>query len=106
MRVKASTCADMLPVTYQSQLGELAYPSKEAYIAGQFQTPPLPVVETLATFHTCDKINWRWEASGIGSNAYGVKGIIEFDVNPETVQIDAVYSEFNTAAFEALLGAS
>ena len=35
---------------------------------------------------------------------YEVKGIIEFDVNPETVQIDAVYSEFNTAAFEAVLG--
>lgn len=62
------------------------------------------MVETLATFHTCDKIGWRWKASGIGSNQYGVKGIIEFDVNPVTVQIDAVYSEFNTAAFEALLG--
>lgn len=59
---------------------------------------------TLSTFHTCDKISWRWNASGIGSNLYEVKGIIEFDVNPETVQIDAVYSEFNTAAFEAVLG--
>ncbi|KAK7733974.1 hypothetical protein SLS53_007969 [Cytospora paraplurivora] len=98
--------SDSILTLSQRPLGELAYPSKEAYIASQFQTPPLPVVETLATFHTCDKINWRWNASGIGSNAYGVKGIIEFDVNPETVQIDAVYSEFNTAAFEALLGGS
>lgn len=67
-------------------------------------TPPLPVVQTLAVFATCDKISWRWNASGIGSNQYEIKGIINFDANPATTQIDAVYSEFNTAAFEADLG--
>lgn len=88
----------------QKQLGQLAYPSREAYIGSQSVTPPLPVVETLATFHTCDKISWRWNASGIGSGQYEVKGIIVFEVDPQAVQIDAVYSEFNTAAFEAVLG--
>lgn len=96
--------SDSILTLSQRPLGELAYPSREAYINSQSLTPPLPVVKTLATFHTCDKISWRWNASGIGSDQYEVKGIIEFDVNPETVQIDAVYSEFNTAAFEAVLG--
>ncbi|KUI70074.1 hypothetical protein VM1G_06552 [Cytospora mali] len=96
--------SDSILTLSQRPLGGLAYPSKQAYIASQSQTPPLPVVKTLATFHSCDKISWRWNASGIGNDEYEVKGIIEFDVNPTTVQIDAVYSEFNTAAFEAVLG--
>lgn len=86
------------------QLGQPAYPSKQAYIDSQAQTPPLPVVETLGVFNTCDKISWRWRATGIGSNQFEINGIINFDVNPETVQIDTVYSEFNTAAFQADLG--
>lgn len=60
---------------------------------------------TLDTFATCDQIAWRWVASGIGSNASEVRGIITFDVNAGALQIDTVYSEFNTAAFEADLGA-
>lgn len=55
-------------------------------------------------FNTCDKISWRWRATGIGSNQFEINGIINFDVNAQTVQIDTVYSEFNTAAFEADLG--
>lgn len=86
------------------QLGQPAYPSKQAYIDGQFQTPPLPVVETLGVFSNCDKISWRWRATGIGSNQFEINGIINFETNPETVQIDTVYSEFNTAAFQADLG--
>lgn len=86
------------------QLGQPAYPSKQAYIDSQAQTPPLPVVETLGVFSTCDKISWRWRASGIGSNQFEINGIINFEVNPDTVQIDTVYSEFNTAAFQADLG--
>lgn len=89
----------------QRQLGQPAYPSKEVYIATQFQTPPLPVVQTLGVFATCNQVSWRWNASGIGSNKFEIKGIIAFDVNPASVQIDTVYSEFNTAAFEADLGA-
>lgn len=59
---------------------------------------------TLGVFATCDKISWRWNASGIGSDAFEIKGIIAFDVDPGKVQIETVYSEFNTAAFEADLG--
>ncbi|KAF3761879.1 hypothetical protein M406DRAFT_333924 [Cryphonectria parasitica EP155] len=87
-------------------LGQPAYPSKEVYIATQFQTPPLPVVQTLDVFATCDRISWRWNASGIGSNQYEIKGIIVLDVDVEEVQITAVYSEFNTAAFETDLGSA
>lgn len=87
------------------QLGQPAYPSKAVYIATQFQTPPLPVVQTLGVFATCDQISWRWNASGIGSNKYEIKGIITFDVDAQAGQINTVYSEFNTAAFKADLGA-
>lgn len=94
----------MLTDTDFLQFGQPAYPSKQAYIDSQFQTPPLPVVNTLGVFYTCDKISWRWQATGIGSNQFEINGIINFETNPETVQIDTVYSEFNTAAFEADLG--
>lgn len=94
--------AHLLPI---KQLGQPAYPSKAVYIATQFQTPPLPVVQTLGVFATCDQISWRWNASGIGSDKYEIKGIITFDVDAEAGQIETVYSEFNTAAFEADLGA-
>ncbi|KAG9768134.1 hypothetical protein ABEF95_012523 [Exophiala dermatitidis] len=96
--------SDSINTLSQRPLGQLAYPSKEAFIASQFVTPPLPVVETLATFHNCDSISWRWNASGIGSNQYEIKGLINFDVNVTTLQINGVYSEFNTAAFQADLG--
>ncbi|CAN8098018.1 unnamed protein product [Discula destructiva] len=82
-------------------LGQPAYASKDVFIATQFQTPPLPVVETLGVFADCDHISWRWNASGIGSNAFSVNGIIVLDVDVENLQITTVYSEFNTAAFEA-----
>lgn len=74
------------------------------YIATQFQTPPLPVVQTLGVFATCDQISWRWNASGIGSDQFEIKGMIVLEADPEEVQIKTIYSEFNTAAFEADLG--
>lgn len=61
-------------------------------------------MQTLGVFATCDQISWRWLARGIGSDAFEIKGIIAFDVDAVAVQIDTVYSEFNTAAFEADLG--
>lgn len=36
-----------------------------------------------------------------GTRKDEIKGLITFDVNPDTLQIDAVYSEFNTIAFQA-----
>lgn len=85
-------------------LGINAYPSKQAFIAGQAQTPAIPVLQTLGSFYTCNQIAWRWNGSSIGSNKYWVKGIITMDVNAATNQIDAVYSEFNTAAWLADIG--
>lgn len=87
------------------QLGQPAYPSKAVFIATQFQTPPLPTVQTLGVFAACDQVSWRWSASGIGSGEFEIQGIIVLDVDVERVQITTVYSEFNTAAFEADLGA-
>lgn len=87
------------------QLGQLAYPSKQVYIDTQNETPPLPVVSTLGVFATCNQISWRWVATGVGSDALEVRGLIVFDVDPVLVQIATVYSEFNTAAFETDLGA-
>ncbi|KAG6368947.1 hypothetical protein INS49_003165 [Diaporthe citri] len=98
---KFQVLSDSILTLSQRPLGQPAYPSKQAYIDSQAQTPPLPVVDTLGVFNTCDKISWRWRATGIGSNQFEINGIINFDVNPETVQIDTVYSEFNTAAFQA-----
>ncbi|KAJ4393383.1 hypothetical protein N0V93_002593 [Gnomoniopsis smithogilvyi] len=86
--------------------GQPAYPSKAVFIATQFETPPLPIVQTLGVFATCDQISWRWNASGIGSNEFEIKGIIVLDVDVKALQITAVYSEFNTAAFESDLGVS
>ncbi|EXJ86666.1 hypothetical protein A1O3_03619 [Capronia epimyces CBS 606.96] len=97
-------CSDSINSLSGRPLGQLAYPNKQAFIASQFVTPPLPTVSTLATFHNCQSVAWRWNASGIGANQYEIKGLINFDVNPTTLQIDAVYSEFNTAAFQADLG--
>ena len=86
------------------KLGVNAYPSKQAFIAGQAQTPAIPELATLGYFYNCNQIAWRWNGSSIGSNKYWVKGIITFDVNATTTQIDAVYSEFNTAAWLADIG--
>lgn len=61
-------------------------------------------MQTLGVFATCDQISWRWNASGIGSDEFEIKGIIVLDVDVEALQITTVYSEFNTAAFEADLG--
>jgi len=62
-------------------------------------TPPLPSVQTLSTSHTCGPIFWRWNASGIGNQQMRVQGMIAVDVDVDTLKIDTVYSEFNTAAF-------
>ena len=103
-QTKTSEKPITLTIPHLPQLGQPAYPSKQAYIDSQAQTPPLPVVETLGVFSNCAQISWRWRATGIGSNQFEINGIINFDTNPETVQIDTVYSEFNTAAFQADLG--
>jgi hypothetical protein len=87
-----------------TQLGQPAFASRVAFIEAQFVTPPLPEVKTLETFFACDKVAWRWNASGIGSNRFEVKGMITFDVNTTTQQMTVLYSEFNTAAFQADLG--
>lgn len=67
-------------------------------------TPPLPYIETLGVIATCDQISWRWNATGVGSGELEILGIIVFDVDPINVQIQTVYSEFNTAAFKTDLG--
>ncbi|ETI27889.1 hypothetical protein G647_00338 [Cladophialophora carrionii CBS 160.54] len=91
-------------------LGTPAFPSLQAFIASQSVTPPLPDVETLSTFHNCDQISWRWNATGIQnpqvkvSNPMPVLGLITFSVDVEQKKIDTVYSEFNTAAFLHDLG--
>lgn len=85
-------------------LGVNAYPSKKAFIAGQAQTPAIPSVETLGYFYSCDQIAWRWNGTGIGSQKYEVKGLITFDVNVASSQVDAVYSEFNSAAWLSDIG--
>ena len=99
-----------------------AYPSRAAFIASQFQTPPLPVVNTTDYFYDClsQKVSWRWRASGIGklrtscdtitcyltrllgSNQYTISGIIDFDLSGGLIK--NVYSEFNTAVFLVDLG--
>jgi hypothetical protein len=57
-------------------------------------------VTTLDIFYTCNKIAWRWVATGIGSGKYAVKGIDTFTINPAG-QIQAVYAEFNSGAWAA-----
>jgi hypothetical protein len=92
------------------QLGTPAYPSLQAFIASQAVTPPLPNVQTLSTFHSCDQISWRWNATGIQNpqvqvnNPVPVLGLITFSVDVGQKKIDTVYSEFNTAAFQHDLG--
>lgn len=81
-----------------------AYPSKQAFILGQAQTPPIPQLQTLGYFYSCDQIAWRWNGSGIGSNKYEVKGIITFDVDVASSKIGQVYSEFNTGAWLSDIG--
>ncbi|KIV97233.1 hypothetical protein, variant [Exophiala mesophila] len=81
-------------------LGVPAYPSKQAFILGQAQTPALPGLQTLGYFYSSDQIAWRWNVTQFGTRQNEIKGIITFDVNPQSLQIDAVYSEFNTIAFK------
>lgn len=81
------------------QLGTPAYPSKQAFIAGQAQTPALPGLKTLEVFHTCNKIAWRWIVTEFGTRQFEVKALITMDVDPAKLQIDQVFSEFNTIAF-------
>ncbi|OAG34461.1 hypothetical protein AYO21_11370 [Fonsecaea monophora] len=101
---KFEVWSDSINTLGQRDFSSAAYPSLEAFIASQSVTPPLPTVETLSTAYTCDQIFWRWNAYGIGSDYMRVHGFIEFDVDVSKVQIDTVYSEFNTAAFWVDLG--
>lgn len=87
--------------TNREQLGTPAYPSKQAFIAGQAQTPALPGLKTLEVFHTCNKIAWRWIVTEFGTRTAEVKAMIQLDVDPVKLQIDQVFSEFNTIAFAA-----
>lgn len=89
---------------YFPQIGDPAYGGRASLINSQFQTPPLPTVATLGIFYTCDQISWRWNASVTGNDTVAVKGILNMNVNVAALQIDTVYSEFNTAAFQVNLG--
>jgi len=92
--------SDSIDILAGIPLGVTTFPSKDAFIGGQGQQPPIPSLQTLDIFHSCNKIAWRWLATGIGSGTFEVKGINAFTVNnPSTGQIDAVYSEFNSAAW-------
>ncbi|KIW25013.1 uncharacterized protein PV07_10689 [Cladophialophora immunda] len=101
---KFAVWSDSINTLGNRTLGTPAYPSLQAFIASQAVTPPLPTVGTLSTSYTCDQIFWRWNATGIGKDAMRVQGMILFDVDVAAVQIDTVYSEFNTAAFWVDLG--
>jgi len=96
--------SDSINTLSQRPLGGPSYPSLEVFIATQAVTPPLPVVQTISSFYTCNQISWQWNATGIGANTLRVNGMIVFDVNATTSQINTVYSEFNTAAFQTDLG--
>ncbi|KAK5196183.1 hypothetical protein LTR47_004376 [Exophiala xenobiotica] len=81
----------------------VTFPSKAAFIGGQSQQPAIPSLVTLDIFFSCTKIAWRWLAQGIGSGQYEVKGIDTFTITPQG-QISEVYTEFNSAAWEADIG--
>jgi len=85
-------------------LGSATFPNREAFIVGQGAQPAIPTIQTLDVFHTCNKIAWRWLATGIGSGKDEVKGINTFTVNPTTNQIDASFSEFNSGAWLVDIG--
>jgi hypothetical protein len=81
---------------FQSALNAVTFPNKQAFIAGQSQQPPIPSLQTLDIFYTCNKIAWRWLASGIGSTLYDVKGIETFTID-NSGKISEVFVEFNSA---------
>jgi hypothetical protein len=85
------------------QLGAPTFPGLQAFIAGQGSQPPIPSITTLDIFFSCNKIAWRWLATGIGSGQYEVKGIDTFTVTPQG-QISQIFAEFNSGAWLGDLG--
>jgi hypothetical protein len=92
--------SDSINYLEESQLGAVSFANKQEFIDGQGNQPPFPSVDTLATFHTCDRIAWRWQAN---TAALPIRGINMFLVNDQ-LQIRTIYVEFNSGAFLKNIG--
>ena len=90
--------------------GTPIYTSRAAFVAALLQTsapagsPNFFV--TLDTFHSCDKIAFRWEAPGGFGGKYPIRGIDTLDLAFEhgDWKIKADYSEYNNVGFITGIG--
>lgn len=95
-------------------LGSVTFPSPQAFIAGQGAQPPINLQVLKIDAVTCDGvIVFRWIAE-VGAQIDTVKGINVLyavksgpdcsAVGPGGYQLEAVYSEFNSAAWVVDIG--
>jgi hypothetical protein len=89
--------------------GAVIYNSRAAVVAAQLPTanPGAPnAFVTLDTFHSCNKIVFRWEAPGGFGGKYPIRGIdvLELVKQKGVWKIKTDYSEYNNVGFLAGIG--
>lgn len=83
----------------KEQLGSSSFNSKAQFIAGATGAPAVGFT-TLKVYHDCNNVIWRWNAVGLGSGKYPVKGINAFTVpNALSGVITRTDLEFNSIAW-------
>ncbi|KAK3719520.1 hypothetical protein LTR37_004378 [Vermiconidia calcicola] len=84
-------------------LGSVTVPTKQAFVVGSQQNPPVSAT-TLGVFvANCNYVLWQWVFTDFGSGLYPVKGfhLFEFNANGKAVQ---AWFEFNSIAGAADTG--
>jgi len=85
-------------------LGGSTFVGRTGFINGVVTAPAIPSMQTLAVFHDCTNILWRWLVTGLGSGEYEIKGMNHFIASPLTGQISTDYLEFNSIAWGRDIG--
>ena len=74
------------------------------YIADGLSAPPIPVIQTVDSFHSCDRFLWYFEFDGIGSGKYRVRGMTLGTVDLSTGLGSHQVIEFNSLAWAEDVG--
>ena len=83
-------------------LGSITFNGKQAFINGVINAPYISGMTTLAIYHDCTHITWRWLVTGLGSRVAEVKGVNVMTINTQG-QIVEDDIEFNSIAWGTLM---
>jgi hypothetical protein len=95
------------------QLGQLTFSSKQEFLDGQGDQPPVPF-DILNTWHTCDTVFVRWLSKQEPDQVQGVTILTAtparegegggFGAGVQKYQVTKAVAEFNSAAWLVNLG--